>query len=550
MTERYTVDASTLSGAVFRWVNSSAGQGIFTTDRALAVTTWNHWLAAATGIPPAAAIGRPLFDLFPSLRDRGFDDYYQEALDGRVKVLSHSLHRYILPVKRTGVPNEEMPQSGRIGPLEGADGIIGTVTLIEDVTERVVSERELRAQIARAQQALLTAENASRVKDEFLATLSHEIRTPLNAVLGWTQLLRAREQPDAATVRRAIEVIDRNASAQLTLITDMLDIARISAGKVRLDLQDVDLGAVVASAVDGLRPAADAKGVSVALDLPAEVLHLNADPDRLLQVVWNLVSNAVKFTDRGGSIRVALTSGSGLATITVADTGVGMPPEFLAHAFERFKQADPSASRRHGGLGLGLALVRELVQLHGGTVSAESAGVGQGATMRVTLPVRDASQAGVAAAGAARAARPRGPLDGMHIVVIDDDPDALEITERVVSSAGASVETFASSVEALTMLRGPANPPTLIIADIGMPGADGYVFIRELRKMPAEAGGAVPAIAVTAYVTPEDRKAALAAGFNYHVAKPFAPVSLVQLIAAAAVNAAAAPATGGEPTSN
>src|SRR5687767_13817551 len=269
-----------LSLAMLRWVDNHSAGGIVVTDRELKVRSWNGWLAGASGLAAADVIGRSLFDVVPSLRERGFDSYYREALAGQVKVLSHTLHRHIVPCPREG--GELMPQSGRIGPLIERDAVIGTVTTITDVADRVATEQQLRAQIAVAEEARQQAEAASRAKDEFLATLSHEIRTPLSAVLGWVHLLKARE-PDMATVKRAIEVIERNAQSQLTLISDMLDMARISSGKMRLEIGDVNLTPVVNSAIDAIRPAAEARNIRLVTDLPTGSATVTGDADRLLQ---------------------------------------------------------------------------------------------------------------------------------------------------------------------------------------------------------------------------------------------------------------------------
>ncbi|HEU5256909.1 MAG TPA: ATP-binding protein [Vicinamibacterales bacterium] len=521
------IDAVTLARATLRWFDDYAVGGIFTTDTELRIRTWNQWLFDATGILAQTAIGRPLFDVVPTLRERGFDRSYDEALRGEIKVLSHAFHRYILPT--CSPAGEQMPQSGRIAPLLDSGVVVGTITVISDVSERVAVERELRAQIATAEAARQQAEDASRVKDDFLATLSHEIRTPLNAVLGWTRILRSRT-PDAKMLERAIEVIERNAGAQLTLVTDMLDMARITAGKVRLELHELDLGATVASAVDVIRPAADAKGIQLNTDLAGDTPLVRGDEDRLLQVFWNLLSNAVKFTDAGGHITLRLASTGAAVRVSIIDTGQGISPQFLPHVFQRFKQADPSAARRHGGLGLGLALVREIVHLHGGSVDVQSAGLQQGTTVTVTLPacrVVERAQA-----------RPRttsvAQLKGIRILVLEDDPDARDIVATAVTDAGGSVTAVASVEEALGALREQNNErPQVVIADIGLPGADGYMFISELRRMPADAGGMLPVIAVTAYATSHDRRMALDAGFSAHVAKPFVPEHLVTTIARA-----------------
>jgi len=517
--------------AMLRWLQEHGDRGVFTTDAALIVRSWNRWLAAATGVSTERILGQRLFDVFPSLAERGFDQHYAEALSGQVKVLSHSLHRFILPATEKG---EQMPQRGQVGPLVEDERVVGTITIVEDVSERVFTERELRARIATAERARGMAEAASRVKDEFLATLSHEIRTPLNAVLGWTRILRSRDF-DKATAERAVEVIDRNASAQLTLISDMLDMARISTGKVRLDIMDVDLSTIVMAAIDVVRPAADAKDVRLITELAPRLPPVGGDRDRLLQIVWNLLSNAVKFTDAGGRVTVAVNAQDRLVRLSVADTGQGIAPEFRSQVFERFKQADASSARRHGGLGLGLALVRELVELHGGSVGVESAGLGQGSMFTVTLPARPGAADSSRIAPRPGATVEPGTLGGVRILIVEDDRDAREIIVRSVTDVGASVTAVSSAAEALALLR-EGSATDVVVTDLGMPGDDGYAFLRELRKLPFDRGGTVPAIAVTAYATGEDRKRALQEGFVAHVGKPFAPLTLISTIARAVTN--------------
>jgi PAS domain S-box-containing protein len=522
--------ADVVGAAMLRWAQEHGDRGVFTTDVALRVQSWNRWLTLVTGVTPQIAIGKPLFEVLPSLLERGFDQYYAEALAGEVKVLSHSLHRYVLPTQARANA-EQMPQRGQIGPLtDGEQHIVGTITVIEDVSERVAVERELRARIAKAEQARRMAEEASRVKDEFLATLSHEIRTPLNAVLGWTRILRARDF-DKSTVQRAIEVIDRNAAAQLTLISDMLDMARISAGKVRLDMTEVDLSAIALAAIDAVRPAADAKEVRLVTELAPRLPVVAGDRDRLLQVVWNLLSNAVKFTAGDGRVTVTVAASGNFVRLSVSDTGQGIAPEFLSQVFERFKQADSSSSRRHGGLGLGLALVRELVELHGGSVSVDSPGIGLGSTFTVALPTRSVGAQPIPKPSSSGRAR-TGKLVGVHILIVEDDPDAREIIVRSVTDVGASVTAVASAAEALAILRA-GSETDVVVTDIGMPGDDGYSFLRELRSLPVDHGGGLPAIALTAYATKEDQKRALKEGFAAHVGKPFAPMTLISTIARA-----------------
>lgn len=531
MSEQPRRSGGVLDAALLRWLEEHGDRGVFTTDGELRVQTWNRWLETATGVTTREIVGRPLFEVFPTMIERGFDQYYAEALSGQVKVLSQSLHRFILP---TGAGlGEQMPQRGQVGPLVDDSHVVGTITIVEDVSERVATERELRARIATSEKARGIAETASRVKDEFLATLSHEIRTPLNAVLGWTRILRSRDF-DKATVERAVEVIDRNASAQLTLISDMLDMARIATGKVRLDITEIDLSAVALAAVDVVRPAADAKGVRLITDIAPRLPAVSGDRDRLLQVVWNLLSNAVKFTDAGGRVTLSIDVGAHLVRLSVADTGHGIAPEFRSQVFERFKQADSSSARRHGGLGLGLALVRELVELHGGSVTVESAGMGKGSTFVVQLPAQQANSTATPPR-----ISPSEPvqLRGVHILIVEDDADAREIIVRSVTEVGASVTAVGSAAEALTLLREHQTDVHVVVTDIGMPGDDGFAFLRELRRLPEDCGGSLPAIALTAYASGDDRKRALQAGFAGHIGKPFAPRTLISTIVRAVSDA-------------
>ena len=523
--------------ATLRWFRESASFGMLTTDAALQITSWNRWLVSATGIAEDAAIGRHLLDVLPSFIDRGFDQSYDDALRGVVTVLSHALHRFILPGRSDEPRDQPKPQRGRIAPLWDGPTVVGTITFIEDVSERVATERELRAQIATSEAARKTAEAASRVKDEFLATLSHEIRTPLNAVLGWTRILKSRNL-DPATMQRAIDVIDRNAAAQLTLVSDLLDMSRIAVGKLRLETQPVDLEPVALGAMDVIRPAAEAKGVRLVTQL-SQVPPVSGDADRLSQVIWNLLSNAVKFTEAGGTVTVVLEPQGGQVVLSVADTGQGIDPKFLPHVFERFTQSDSSASRRHGGLGLGLALVRELVELHGGTVKAASGGAGAGTMFTVVLPARLEGMISVAPRRELLEQRPSN-LDGIRVLVVEDEHDARDILSRSLQEFGAGVAAVSSVEEALAHVRACATQelPHIVVTDIGMPRQDGYVLIEQLRQLPPDQGGALPAIAVTAYAGPADRQRVLAAGFKMHLEKPVAPLALAAAIARVAAGTA------------
>jgi PAS domain S-box-containing protein len=393
------------------------------------------------------------------------------------------------------------------------------------------------AQRARAEAERLyrEAQESSRLKDEFLATVSHELRTPLTAILGWAHMLRTG-QYNGDSARRAFETIERNARAQSQLIDDLLDVSRIITGKLRIDVRPVDPNSFIEAAVEAVRPAAEAKGVRVQKVLDTGVVTVSGDPVRLQQVVWNLLSNAIKFTPKGGRVQVRLERVNSHVEIAVSDNGLGIAPDFLPHVFDRFRQADQRTTRQHGGLGLGLSIVRHLVELHGGTVRAESAGEGHGTTFTVLLPVAPVYQAEVEGGRVHPAARDTLPsyecvdrLDGLKVLVVDDETDTRELLKVGLGRCGAEVTAASSTAEALEAIE--AAMPDLLISDIGMPEADGYELLRRVRQLPAEAGGRVPAIALTAYARVDDRMQALRAGYQMHVPKP---VELAELVAVAA----------------
>jgi signal transduction histidine kinase len=370
------------------------------------------------------------------------------------------------------------------------------------------------------------AAQANRLKDEFLALISHELRTPLNAILGWTSLLKDGAD-DAKEMAEGLETIDRNARAQSRLIEDLLDVSRIISGKVRLDIREVNLRAVTASVIDALRPAADARGVRVQLLATSEPADVLGDADRLQQVVWNLLSNAIKFTPRGGQATLSLEHTESHVALTVTDTGPGIAPDFLPHVFKRFTQGDASTTRGHGGLGLGLAITRHLVELHGGKISVQSEGEGRGATFRVEIPVVAVKELkkNLAARMDARdsvlterESFAAGSLDGRRVLAVDDQPDTLAVITRVLTRAGAEVRTATSAAQALSILSDWRAD--VIISDVGMPGQDGYSFIRAVRSQLPNGLKRVPAVALTAFARESDRKAALDAGFTDHLAKP------------------------------
>jgi signal transduction histidine kinase/ActR/RegA family two-component response regulator len=383
----------------------------------------------------------------------------------------------------------------------------------------------------------MSVQEASRIKDDFLASLSHELRTPLNAILGYARMLRSGILgPDKKD--KAIETIERNATSLTQIVEDVLDISRIVSGKIRLNVQPVDFPHIVRSAVEGIALAADARGVRVETMLDPDAAPVSGDPERLQQVLWNLLSNAVKFTNRGGRVQVRLQRVNSHLEVAVSDTGIGIAPEFLPHVFERFRQADAGIARERGGLGLGLAIARQLVEMHGGTIDASSGGVNQGATFRVKIPVmivhpvrdevpRVHPQANVSARRSVGA-----DLRDVHVLAVDDEPDALNLVSEVLQAAGARVSTARSAMDALSRLD--AEVPDVVVADLGMPQIDGLQFIDRVRRHPNARVREVPAAALTAYARSEDRMKALRAGFQIHLAKPIDPAELVTTIAALA----------------
>ena len=536
MAQLAPIGLSRIHAALSRWFADDTRQGYVATDVHLRVVLWNRWMELHSGHSAAEAVGRSLFDLYGEAADRGIKEYYEQALTGRVTVISHGLHRYLLsmPPTQKDLPYPQMPQSGHIGPLWDGPDVIGTVTVVEDVSDRLASEAELRSQIAAQQLARVTAEHALRAKDDFLSTLSHEMRTPLHAVLGWARVLRTRDEVDPDLLARALEIIERNASAQAKMIDDMLDMARIVAGKLRLEMQVVDLASVVLAAVDVVMPSANARRINVRTSLDTACPPVLGDPDRLQQVVWNLLSNASKFTEPGGTIEVKLQATTGHARIIVSDTGQGINQSFLPHLFERFRQNDASSTRRQGGLGLGLALVRELVELHGGTVRAASDGPGKGATFTIDLSTAMSSSAarGFLEAEDAPPATAQS-LTGVRVLVVDDESDARDLMVTTMAQCGAEVIAVSSSAEAFAAIEtAPASQlPHVIVSDIGMPGQNGYTLIRRVRAMEPAEGGRIPAISVTGYATAEDIQRAIAAGYQRHVSKPMDPRALVSAVA-------------------
>ncbi|AEG94211.1 hybrid sensor histidine kinase/response regulator [Ramlibacter tataouinensis] len=396
---------------------------------------------------------------------------------------------------------------------------------------RVVREQQaaLQAALASEREARERAERADRLKDEFLATLSHELRTPLNAILGWTQVLQ-RAPENAETVAQGARVIERNVKTQARLIEDLLDVSSIISGKLRLETMPVELLPVVEAALEAVAPTAQSKGVRLERRLDTGAGPVLGDATRLQQVFWNILVNAVKFTPSGGRVRVALERVGEMAQVTITDTGEGISPDFLPHMFDRLRQADGSTTRRHGGLGLGLSIVKHLVELHGGTVHGDSPGPGQGASFVVRLPLAPVAERRRVAPEPSSAEAGVGcvSLAGVRVLAVDDEPDARDLLRKVLEDCGAQVQVAASAREALALFA--ESSPDILVCDIGMPAEDGYALISQVRKLEGDAPR-VPAIALTAFARAEDRRRALLAGFQLHLAKPVEADELVVAVA-------------------
>ena len=412
----------------------------------------------------------------------------------------------------------------------------GGVVVNDCVLMHMRQRDQFEDELLRAKRA---AEEATRAKDEFLATVSHELRTPLTAILGWSRMLREGDLDEQMSAR-ALETIERNAESQNQLIGDLLDFSRIISGKIRLDVGSVELAPLVEASIDVVSPAAEAKGIRLQTILDPKAGPVSGDPERLQQVMWNLLSNAVKFTPKGGRVQVRLTRVDSSVEVAVSDTGRGISAEFLPYVFERFRQADHTTTRRQAGLGLGMAITKHIVELHGGTIRAESPGEGQGSTFFVRLPVmivHAAEDAPEVVAAGRRAApvevRPRpaalARLDGIHVLVVDDERDARELLAAILTKSGAQVTAAAGVADALDKLR--RVTPDLLVSDIEMADEDGYSLIRKVRASDAQRGRRIPAIALTAHARPTDRLRALSEGYHMHMPKPVEPAELVLAIA-------------------
>jgi PAS domain S-box-containing protein len=470
----------------------------------------------ATGIPPVSLVGNTALEL-------GLSAETCVQWEKTLRQVFSSGERCDLEFELTS-PNGVRYYQTQIVPEFTIDGSVQSLlTISRDVTQYKLAEAQLRQQKEELEQA-------NRIKDEFLAVLSHELRSPLNPILGWAKLLRTR-QPDQATLHRALETIERNAKLQTQLIEDLLDVSRIIQGKLTLRPVKTNLVTIIEAAIETVRLAASTKKIDLQFDLdPANRLfQVKGDPSRLQQVVWNLLSNAIKFTPQSGRVEIQLEGvedSSSYAKITVSDTGIGINPNFIPYIFDSFRQADGSTTRQYGGLGLGLAIARQLVELHGGTISVTSPGQGQGATFIVKIPLIEESRELQQSSTSVSSVRDEKkdtyfPLKGVRVLVVDDSPDSLDLLVMILEAYGAiatAVDSAASAIEVLSSFK-----PDILVSDIGMPEEDGYSLIRRIRQLPPQNGGQIPAIALTAYASDKDRNEAMLAGFQKHFAKPVAP---------------------------
>jgi PAS domain S-box-containing protein len=503
----------------------SSADAVISKDLDGVIQSWNPGAEKLFGYSAAEAVGRHITMIVPPERRAEEEEVLAHVRRGE-KVDHFETVRIAKDGRRIEI-------SLTVSPVRNAAGdIIGASKIARDISAQRRAAAERADLLAREQAAREEAEALNRSKDQFLAILSHEMRTPLNAIFGWARIIHD-ERLDPALRARGAEVILRNARAQLRLVEDLLDMSRIITGAMRLDLSVVELDGVVASAVDSVRPAATAKDLWLELRLEADGVTVLGAPDRLQQVVWNLVMNAVKFTPAGGRVEVTVRKRDGYADVVVRDTGEGIAADVLPYVFDRFRQADSTTTRTHGGLGIGLALVRHLVDLHGGTVQAESDGPGRGAAFTVTLPLarsaageRPVLEAGTVAVPSA------APLRDVRVLVVDDDVDSLDLARVVLSSVGADVRTRTSAADATDVLRDWAAD--VFVFDIEMPGEDGSALLRRIRASESAHGRRTPAIALTAYGGALDRQRAFEAGFDVHLVKPAEPRELTMAIASLA----------------
>jgi len=533
----------------FRVTLSSIGDAVIAADVEGRVTFMNSVAERLTAWPTSEAQGRPLAEVFHVISE----DTRRRLKDPTAKVLEtgkvQGLANHTVLVGRDGA---EWPVDDSAAPiLDDRGKVLGVVLVFHDVIERRRTEAALAEQRAQRERlheseraARAEAERANRIKDDFVAMVSHELRTPLNAILGWTRLM-AQSPDDLEIVRRGLEVVERNTNAQTQLVSDLLDVSRIVSGKLHLEVQDVDLASAVEDAIQTVQTAADARGVQIHRAIDTTLGSMAGDPARLQQAVWNLLSNAIKFSSPRGAVRVTLRRSGTQAEIAVADQGVGIRPEVLPFVFERFRQGEALTTRRFGGLGLGLTIVKQVVELHGGNVQAHSEGEGKGATFTLRFPIAafgrrpdlrrdEGARTPVAAGGAS--------LESIKVLVVEDEPDTRDLVRRLLEEHRAEVLTAGSAGEALEILA--SARPDILVSDIGLPEMDGYELMRRIRRLGADSGGRIPAVALTAFARSEDRTRALRAGYQTHLAKPIEPAELVAAVASFADLVASRQKTG------
>jgi PAS domain S-box-containing protein len=533
-----TLDAERGQREHLRVTLNSIGDAVIATDATGHITFINPVAESLTGWTEPEANGKHVEEVFKIINEES-----RQAVESPVtKVIREGnivgLANHTLLMTRDG---REVPIDDSGAPIRGVQNeISGVVLVFRDITERKQAENE-RAQLLLSEQtARLVAEEASRAKDEFLATVSHELRTPLTSILGWSSML-AGNQLDEANTRTALSTIERNAKAQGKIIDDILDISRVITGKLRLEVRPLKPAAIIEAALASVRPAANAKEIQLLSLLDPNAGYVSGDPDRLQQVVWNLLNNAIKFTPKGGRVQVNLARVDSSIEVTVTDTGEGITADFLPRVFDRFQQADGTTTRRHGGLGLGLAIVRHLVELHGGTVRAESRGEHQGAAFSFRLPLlavhNESQTVERERASESDHVETIAPLDShalgnLKVLIVDDELDTRLLISKVLEASGAevlAVESAAAALEALAQFQ-----PDVLLSDIGLPDEDGYALIARVRRLPPERGGLTPAAALTAYAGAEDRTRALHAGFQIHVPKPVSTDELLAVVASLA----------------
>lgn len=493
------------------------------------ITSWNTGAERLFGYTAIEIIGKPVLKLIPP------ELQHEEPLIlSRIRKGERIEHYETVRVRKDG---RLIDISLTVSPIKDDNGtIIGISKIARDITERKQSEARLKEALSAAVEAKEEAENANRLKDEFLATVSHELRTPLNSILGWSQML-VDNRLDEDLMRKAVETIYRNVKSQAQLVEDLLDISRIVNGKMRLKVEPLDPKKVIAAAVESAQPAAEAKNIRLQLILDANCGIINGDFERLQQVVWNLLSNAVKFTPEGGLIQVCCELDREAVKITVRDNGIGIKPKFLPYVFERFSQADGTTTRKFGGMGLGLSIVKSITELHGGKAIAESKGLNEGAAFTVILPVFQAGGGKIfdrksrtekeTSTDGAHKCPPE--LKGLKILVVDDQIEICELSKVTLEECGCDVITALSAGEALALLE--KQKPDVILADLSMPEMDGFELIRRIRKRNSKNGGQIPAVAITALARIEDRMRALAAGYQMFVIKPIEITELREIVA-------------------